>query len=86
MVSSKLATKEGESPLDALIRLMGCTGREDFARRIGVSERTVRRWVKGTPATFTIPQIKALKRELDSIGFTIEDLPDSFEPVNSENA
>jgi transcriptional regulator with XRE-family HTH domain len=83
MVSGKLATQEGESPLDALIKLLGCSSREDFARRIGVSERTVRRWVKGKPATFTIPQIKALKRELDSIGFMLEDLPDSFAPTES---
>jgi transcriptional regulator with XRE-family HTH domain len=81
MVSDKLSTKEGESPLDPLIRLLGCSGREEFARRIGVSERTVRRWVKGTPATFTVPQMKALNRELDSIGFTLEDLPDSFSPT-----
>jgi transcriptional regulator with XRE-family HTH domain len=81
MVSVKLSTQEGESPLDALIKLLGCSSREDFARRIGVSERTVRRWVKGTPATFTLAQMKALKRELDSIGFMIEDLPDSFAPT-----
>lgn len=53
----------------------------EFARRLRLNESTVRKWRKGiNPATFTLPQMKILKRELEAVGLSLDDLPDSFAP------
>lgn len=69
--------KQQESPLKRLRQQAGLTQTE-LARRIGVSDRAVRAWEKGEYApTLTIPQIRALCRELQ---ITFEELPDEFGP------
>ncbi|MBE9119052.1 helix-turn-helix transcriptional regulator [Lusitaniella coriacea LEGE 07157] len=76
MKSRKIKFKDGESALRQIRQALGKISQEEFARRIGTTVRTVSRWEKGdaTP-TFTIDQVKNLKREIESIGLTIEDLP-----------
>ena len=50
----------------------------ELARRIGVSDRAIRAWEKGEyPPTLTVPQIRALCRELQ---ITFDELPDEFGP------
>jgi transcriptional regulator with XRE-family HTH domain len=81
MDASKIPFEEGKSPLDTILHLMGDISMAEFARRLGVNERTVRMWRKGKhPASFTLAQLKVLGRELDRAGLTIYDLPDSFAP------
>jgi transcriptional regulator with XRE-family HTH domain len=82
MVSSNnFPVEEGKSPLRTLRELLGNISQEELARRLGVSVVTVSRWERGvTPATFTIPQMKALSRELKSVGYSVEDLPNDFGP------
>ncbi len=56
---------------------------EGLARLIGVSSKTVSNWERGISiASLTIPQVKAL---CQSLGVTLEELPDDFssEPGNS---
>lgn len=70
----------GESALKKLRDELGMS-QEELARHLGISSRTVSRWEAGDNVpTFTIPQIKALARLLDSKGKMIEDLPDHFGP------
>lgn len=72
--------------MKAIREALGCT-QEQFASRIGVTSMTVSRWERGVaPPTLTIPQAKALSRELRKIGMTIENLPDSFAPMASRSA
>ncbi|MEQ9548131.1 MAG: helix-turn-helix transcriptional regulator [Coleofasciculus sp. G3-WIS-01] len=48
---------------------------------MGVSTKTISNWERGAyPATFNVPQIKALCRELQC---SLEDLPDNFGPARS---
>ncbi|NET39443.1 MAG: helix-turn-helix transcriptional regulator [Cyanothece sp. SIO1E1] len=75
--------EEGQSPLKRIRELMGGISQEELARRIGVSAQTVSRWERGLwAATLTLPQAKALDRELTSIGLTLQDLPDTFGPLS----
>jgi DNA-binding XRE family transcriptional regulator len=70
--------KQQESPLKQMRQRVGLTQAE-LARRIGVSDRAVRAWEKGEyPPMLTIPQIRALCKELQ---ISFEDLPDDFGPV-----
>jgi transcriptional regulator with XRE-family HTH domain len=87
MNGGKIPLEEGKSPLDTLLKLLGDISMAEFARRLGVNEKTVRQWRKGvSAATFTLPQLKILKRELEAVGLSVEDLPDSFAPYQSESA
>jgi transcriptional regulator with XRE-family HTH domain len=71
----------GESPLKAIRERLGYS-QQEFASKIGVAASTVSRWETGrTPATLTLPQIKALAREIREIGLTVENLPDDFGPL-----
>jgi len=70
-----------ESPLKKLRLKVGLTQAE-LARRIGVSDRAVRGWEKGEyPPSLTVPQIRALCREL---GVSFDDLPDQFGPPGQD--
>lgn len=52
---------------------------EEFADRIGVSRRSVIRWENGDfRPTLTIPQIKALEKELSKLKKSFNDLPDDL--------
>lgn len=83
MVKKRKTTEhqEGESPLKKLRDELGDISQEEFARRIGTSVRTVSRWEAGDSIpTFTIPQVKALARLLESYGKSVYDLPNEFGP------
>ncbi|HEY9880160.1 MAG TPA: helix-turn-helix transcriptional regulator [Leptolyngbyaceae cyanobacterium] len=65
----------------ALKRLREAAGlsQQELAFRIGVGVTTISRWERGaSPAMLSVPQMKALCREL---GMTIEELPDDFGPI-----
>ena len=82
MVKKRKTTEqqEGESPLKKLRDELDLS-QEDFGRAIGTTVRTVGRWEAGDSVpTFTIPQMKALIRLLESHGKTIDDLPDELGP------
>ncbi len=69
---------ESKSPLERLRECVGLT-QEELCRRCGIPLRTYARWVAGDGISRpTIPQIKALCREL---GISIEELPDDFGPL-----
>ncbi len=70
--------KGSDSPLERLRERVGLT-QEELCRRCGIPLRTYARWVAGDGISRpTIPQIKALCREL---GISIEELPDDFGPL-----
>ena len=82
MTENKRKQKDLESPLKRLRLQKGLTQAE-LARRIGVSDRAVRGWEKGEyPPMLTIPQIRALCREL---GVTFDELPDDLGPRSSQS-
>ncbi|MEQ9549446.1 MAG: helix-turn-helix transcriptional regulator [Coleofasciculus sp. G3-WIS-01] len=74
----KKQSPEAESPLKILREQLNLT-QEELARRCRIPLRTYVRWETGeaTPRP-TIPQVKALCREL---GISIEELPDQLGPV-----
>lgn len=78
----KFPNQEGKSPLKILRELLGNISQEELARRIKVAVVTVSRWERGvTPPTFTVVQMKALLREMESVGLTYKDLPDDLGPT-----
>lgn len=78
MPESNPKEQKPESALKQLRDSLGLT-QEELSRRCGIPLRTYVRWETGeaTPRP-TIPQVKALCREL---GVAIEKLPDEFGPV-----
>ena len=65
----------------ALKRLREAAGlsQQELAARIGVGVTTISRWERGvSPAMLSVPQMKALCREL---GVALDDLPDDFGPI-----
>ncbi|MDY6786277.1 MAG: helix-turn-helix transcriptional regulator [Cyanobacteriota bacterium] len=65
--------QEPESEFKKLRERAGLS-QEALARQIGVTSKTVSNWERGvSPASLTIPQIKALCRALN---VTLEELPD----------
>ena len=65
----------------ALKRLREAAGlsQQELAARIGVGVTTISRWERGvSPAMLSVPQMKALCREL---GVALNDLPDDFGPI-----
>ena len=90
MDSGKIPLVEGESPLDGLLQALGMNQAE-FCAAVGVSPSTPSRWKgvgekKPTDATFTIPQLKRLKKLLEAKGLSVDDLPDSFAPYHAKSA
>lgn len=76
----------GEAPLKTIRDALGLS-QQEFANRIGVAVATVSRWERGlSPATFTVPQMKALNQELRRIGLTIDNLPDNIGPPTKDDA
>jgi DNA-binding XRE family transcriptional regulator len=92
--SSGFNVEEGKSPLKLLRELIGNMeghgapiSQQELAQRLGVGIATVSRWERGiTPAMFTIPQLKNLKKLLDSVGLSIEELPDDLGPYKNAGA
>lgn len=75
-----------ESPLRNLRNELGMS-QEEFGRSIGTTGRTISRWESGdSVATFTVAQMKAFDRLLQSKGKTIQDLPDDFAPQKPQPA
>jgi transcriptional regulator with XRE-family HTH domain len=75
--NSPREASKGESPLKQLRDKLGLT-QEELSRRCGIPLRTYVRWETGEAMPRpTIPQVKALCRELQ---ISIEDLPDEFGP------
>jgi DNA-binding transcriptional regulator YiaG len=71
-------TEGEESPLKALRRELDIS-QEEFGRILGISSRTIARWEAGTSVpTFTIAQVKAFLRLLQSHNKSIYDLPDDI--------
>ena len=65
----------------ALKRLREAAGlsQQELASLIGVGVATISRWERGaSPAMLSVPQMKALCREL---GVALNDLPDDFGPI-----
>ncbi|NJR67147.1 MAG: helix-turn-helix transcriptional regulator [Leptolyngbyaceae cyanobacterium CRU_2_3] len=76
--SEPLNLEDAESPLKKLREGAGLS-QQELASRIGVGVTTISRWERGaSPAMMTIPQIRALCREL---GVTFDELPDEFGPT-----
>jgi putative transcriptional regulator len=76
--SEPLNLEDTESPLKKLREGAGLS-QQELASRIGVGVPTISRWERGaSPAMMTIPQIRALCREL---GVTFDELPDEFGPT-----
>jgi putative transcriptional regulator len=70
-------SQESNSPLKRLREEAGLS-QQELASRIGVGLATISRWERGvSEAMLTVPQMKALCREL---GKSIEELPDEFGP------
>jgi putative transcriptional regulator len=76
MIDQGNRPEEGKSALKALRELLGDISQEELARRLGVSVVTVSRWERGvTPATFTVRQMKAFIKLLESVGLDIDNCP-----------
>ncbi|MEB3179067.1 MAG: helix-turn-helix transcriptional regulator [Nostocaceae cyanobacterium] len=81
MKKNKSGSQECDSPLKKLREAAGLS-QQELASRIGVGLATISRWERGvSPAMMTVPQIKALCKEL---GVTLEELPDNFGSPNDE--
>ncbi|HAA26402.1 MAG TPA: XRE family transcriptional regulator [Cyanobacteria bacterium UBA8553] len=79
---NKSNSEESESPLKKLREEAGFS-QQELAYRIGVGVTTISRWERGvSEAMLTVPQMKALCREL---GKSIEELPDEFGPPKRES-
>lgn len=77
--SNESSIEEEKPALKALRELLGDISQEELARRLGVSVVTVSRWERGvTPATFTVPQLKAFVAVLRSVNLDVDNLPDEL--------
>lgn len=75
-------SEESESPLKRLREAAGLS-QQELATRIGVGITTISRWERGvSPATMTVPQMRALCREL---GISFDEVPDNFGPPGSSS-
>jgi transcriptional regulator with XRE-family HTH domain len=75
----KVKLISGENALKQIRQALGMSQRQ-FAQAIGATHYSIHRWEHGqTKAVFSIPQIKALAREMEKIGLTIYDLPDDLQ-------
>jgi DNA-binding transcriptional regulator YiaG len=64
--------------LKTLRELLGGISQEELGRRILASVRTVHRWESGQKAQLSMPQIKALEAQLESVGLKFKDLADDL--------
>lgn len=86
MESDKLDPQGRKPFLKALRARLGDISQEELARRIGVSLNSVSRWERGiTPATFTVPQLKAFVNIVRQAGLDVQNIPDDFSlPIISD--
>lgn len=74
----KVKLVSGENALKQIRKALGMTHRQ-FAEALGTYPKTIVRWEKGeTKPMFSVPQMKALQREMKKIGLDIDDLPDDL--------
>jgi transcriptional regulator with XRE-family HTH domain len=77
MIESDQSIK-GVIGLKTLRELLGDISQEELGRRISASVQTVSRWERGGRPMLSIPQVKALEAELESIGLKFKDLADDL--------
>jgi transcriptional regulator with XRE-family HTH domain len=80
--------EEGKSPLKVLRELIGQAegkdspiSQQDFATRLGAAVVSISRWERGQTVTLTFAQFKRLKKLVESVGWSIDDLPDNLGPA-----
>jgi DNA-binding XRE family transcriptional regulator len=66
-----------ENILKQIRQELGMT-QEQFAKAINVHRVSVAKWEAGRHPSLTIPQIKALQKEIRKLGLDFSDLPDDF--------
>ncbi|WP_059002072.1 helix-turn-helix domain-containing protein [Leptolyngbya sp. NIES-2104] len=77
MIEANLQSEEGGSPLKALRERLGNISQEELARRLGASVVSISRWERGAkPMSLTVPQMRSLVRELQSVDWDIADFLD----------
>lgn len=81
LIEIQARVKRGESVLKAIRENLGYS-QQELANRIGVGIATLSRWERGKPALLTLSQVKALNKELKTLGMTVDNLPDSLGPSN----
>jgi putative transcriptional regulator len=74
---TKVKLNPKESILKQIRQELGMT-QEEFAKSIKAHRVSVAKWETGRQPSLTIPQIKALQREMRKIGLDFSDLPDDF--------
>ena len=75
---TKVKLISGENALKQVREALGMSQRK-FAKIIGVNHTTIFRWESGqTKPMFSVPQVKALQREMWKVGLEWQDLPDDF--------
>jgi hypothetical protein len=90
MNSGKIKLVEGESPLDALLEVLGMN-QAQLCNFLGLSPSTPSRWkgVGGKPpteVTLSLRQWKRFNQLLETKNLKPDDLPDSFAPYHAKNA
>ena len=78
MIKPNESIKKGAIGLKTLRQLLGEISQEELGRRISASVKTISRWEGGGKAQLSIPQIKALETELESVGLKFSDLSDDL--------
>jgi DNA-binding transcriptional regulator YiaG len=74
----KVKLISGENALKQVRQALGMTQRE-FADALGTYQKTIVRWEKGeTKPMFSVSQVKALQRQMEKIGLSLQDLPDDL--------
>jgi DNA-binding XRE family transcriptional regulator len=75
---TKVKLNPKENPLKQIRQELGMTQIE-FAEAIKATQRSIVRWENGqTKPALTIPQIKALQRQMKRLGLDFSDIPDDF--------
>lgn len=74
----KVKLVSGENALKQVRQALGMTYRE-FAKALGTYPKTIARWEKGeTKPMFSVSQMKALQRQMEKVGLSLQDLPDDL--------
>lgn len=74
---TKVKLNSKESILKQIRQQLGMT-QEEFSKAIKVHRVSLAKWETGKSPSFTMPQIKALQREIRKLGLDFSDLPDDF--------
>lgn len=86
MESGKFKLKDDGNALRQIRKALGIT-QEDFALILGANRNSIIRWENGqTVPMFTLPQIKALQKQLRKLELDFEDIPDDWNVKIKEKA